>query len=99
VHVTGPLVAAGRLDDYLELASAGLNTIQIDLKDENGEVGFTEAPSLARRIGAAQDFFEARKVARKIHDAGLYLIGRIVVFEDLEGNRWDLLGPVPAAGA
>jgi hypothetical protein len=21
--------------------------------------------------------------------------GRIVVFEDLEGNRWDLLGPAP----
>ena len=24
--------------------------------------------------------------------------GRIVVFEDLEGNRWDLLGPAPADG-
>jgi predicted enzyme related to lactoylglutathione lyase len=21
--------------------------------------------------------------------------GRVVVFEDLEGNRWDLLGPAP----
>jgi predicted enzyme related to lactoylglutathione lyase len=24
--------------------------------------------------------------------------GRIVVFEDFEGNRWDLLGPAPAGG-
>lgn len=92
VHVTGPLVAAGKLDDYIALKDAGLNTLQIDLKDESGDVGLTQAPALADKIGASRDYFDARKVARKAHEAGLYVIGRIVVFEDpkLAEGRPDL---------
>jgi hypothetical protein len=38
---------------------------------------------LAREIGAqASRYYNAQKAARKIHDAGLYLIGRVVVFQD-----------------
>lgn len=82
VHVTGPLIATGRLDSYIALSDSGLNTLQVDLKDESGDVMFTQAPALAREIGAARDFYDARKLARKVHAAGLYLIGRVVVFAD-----------------
>jgi hypothetical protein len=82
IHVTMSLASLrGKLDEYL--AIPGLNTIELDVKDENGQVGFPmPAGSLARRIGAARPYYSARVVAEKAHAAGVYLIGRVVAFED-----------------
>ena len=38
--------------------------------------------TLARRIGSAKRYYDAGRAVAKIHAAGLYLIGRIVTFED-----------------
>ena len=84
VHVTMSLVSAGKLDEYLALRSSGLNTLEVDVKDESGEIAFASpryAP-LAVRIGAAKSYYEPRALVRKIHARGVYLIGRVVVFED-----------------
>jgi hypothetical protein len=92
VHVTAPLASLeGKLDQYLSLA--GLTALELDVKDENGEVGFTrQAPPLAREIGAAKAFYNPVKAARAAEAAGVYLIGRIVVFQDpiLAGQRTQL---------
>jgi hypothetical protein len=82
VHVTGPLVAAGKLGSYIALARNGLNTLEVDVKDETGDVAIAPAPALARELGAAKGYYDARRLARRVHAAGLYLIGRIVVFQD-----------------
>jgi hypothetical protein len=84
IHVTMALASLdGKLADYLKLVSAGMNTIELDVKDENGEVGFvTSAVPLAREVGAARPYYRPREVARAIHAKGVYLIGRVVVFED-----------------
>jgi hypothetical protein len=100
VHVTAPLASIpGKLDEYIAMAADGLNTIQLDVKDENGEIGFRSSElELARKIGAAQAYYRPREVARKVHDAGLYLIGRIVVFQDprAASARPDLAIQTPA---
>ena len=84
VHVTMALASLdGKLEEYLELTDEGLNTIQLDVKDENGEVGFVpSAVPLASQVGAARPYYRPREVARLIHAKGVYLIGRVVVFED-----------------
>src|SRR5262245_60238635 len=44
VHVTEGLASLpGKLDEYLGLTKQGLNTIELDVKDENGYVGFISA--------------------------------------------------------
>ena len=61
----------------------GLNTIQLDVKDENGEIGFVpSAVPLATKVSAARPYYRPRQVARMTHAKGVYLIGRVVVFED-----------------
>jgi hypothetical protein len=71
------------VENYIALRAYGLNAIELDVKDENGYVGFVDgAPALARKIGAARPYYPARATAALVHDAGLYLIGRVVVFED-----------------
>jgi hypothetical protein len=85
VHVTMGLASLpGKLDEYLDLERDGLTALELDVKDENGEIGFiTKAtPRLAVSIGAARDYYDARATARRVHDRGIYLVGRIVVFED-----------------
>jgi hypothetical protein len=84
VHVTMALASVpGKIDEYLSLTKHGLNTLELDVKDENGEVGFRKPKvALAREVDAAEDYYDPVEVAQKAHAAGVYLIGRIVCFED-----------------
>jgi hypothetical protein len=84
VHVTMGLASLpGKFDEYLDLERDGLTAVELDVKDENGEVGFiTRSVPLAVSIGAARDYYEARDVVRRAHQRGVYLVGRVVVFED-----------------
>ena len=66
IHVTMALASLdGKLQEYLELVDDGLNTIELDVKDENGEIGFvTSAVPLAREVGAARPYYQPREAAR-----------------------------------
>ncbi len=92
IHVTPALASdSTKIDEYL--AIPGLNTLQVDIKDENGEVGFLMPNgTLARKIGAAKGYYKAGQLAGKTRAAGVYLVGRIVTFEDpiLSQKRPDL---------
>jgi hypothetical protein len=83
VHVTMALAGIpGKLDEYIAMKADRLNTIQLDIKDENGDVGFSVDVPLARKVGAAKRYYDAQLAVSKIHAAGLYLVGRVVTFED-----------------
>src|SRR3954453_14856040 len=92
VHVTMALASLrGKLLRYL--TTPGLNRIELDVKDENGKVGFVPSTvPLARRTGAAGPYYKAKWAARLAHAKGIYLIGRVVTFEDpvLSEQRPDL---------
>ena len=93
VHVTVALAGIpGKLDQYIAMKTKGLNTIEVDVKDENGDIGFRANVPLARQVGSAKDYYDPQRVVTKIHAAGLYLIGRVVTFEDpvLSEQRPDL---------
>jgi hypothetical protein len=90
VHVTVALAGIpGKLEEYIAMKSSGLNTIELDVKDENGDIGFPVNVPLARQVGAAKRYYNVRQAVSKAHAAGLYLIGRVVTFQD----------PLLAAGA
>jgi len=94
VHVTGALASLdGKLEEYIGLTKNGLNTIELDVKDEGGEIGFTPiGVPLARKAGGVRDYYKPQQVARLAHRKGVYLIGRVVVFQDpyLASARPDL---------
>ncbi len=84
IHVTMGLASLpDKLGQYLELERDGLTALELDVKDEHGQIGFTpQSVPLAREVGAARDFYAPRAAARLVHEHGVYLIGRVVVFED-----------------
>jgi hypothetical protein len=85
VHLTMGLASVeGKLSEYLALRAYGLNTLELDVKDENGSIGFTSPnlPQLARDVGAAGLHYDGSGAARAAEEAGVYLIGRVVAFAD-----------------
>lgn len=94
IHVTGALMTLkGRYAEYLGYTKHGLNTIELDVKDEGGIVNFIPAGvPLALESGAARPYYKPREAVAKAHDKGVYLIGRVVVFQDpvLASHRPDL---------
>ena len=92
VHVTMALASIpGKLAEYASIL--GLNTIELDVKDENGEVAFHRlAPPMARRVGSAMRYYDPKKATAYLHKQGIYVIGRVVCFEDpiLSEKRTDL---------
>jgi hypothetical protein len=102
VHVTGALASLpGKLRQYMGYTKFGLNTIELDVKDEGGIVNFVpSAVPLAQRIGASRSNFKPREVTRLARNHDVYLIGRVVVFQDpvLARARPDLAIRTPDGG-
>ena len=55
----------------MKLRSSGLNTIELDVKDENGELGFVPSSvPLATRVGAAKPYYKPRQAVRLARNTG-----------------------------
>jgi hypothetical protein len=79
-------------EPILALARRGLiNAVQLDIKDEGGEVGYSSAVPLAVASGAARGHYDAAAALDELHGLGVRVIGRIVCFLDptLASWAWD----------
>jgi hypothetical protein len=93
VHMTA---ISWRVDELREpvlamLRAGQINTIELDLKDESGVVGYDSKIPLANEIGAVKPEYEIKDAVKQIHDLGGRVIGRIVAFRDpiLARYAWD----------
>jgi hypothetical protein len=59
-----------------------LNAIVVDLKDSTGDVFYDTNVQLAHDIGAVHPAFEVKPLLDLLHQHKIYVIARIVVFED-----------------
>ncbi|TQM26288.1 hypothetical protein FB390_6474 [Nocardia bhagyanarayanae] len=90
VHVTAHAWShEGLREGVLDLARSGrIDTVQLDIKDEDGVVGYDSQMPLARESGAATAIYDARAALTQLHDMGLRVIGRIVAFRDPTLAEW-----------
>jgi hypothetical protein len=76
-------------EPILQLAREGrIDTIELDLKDESGEVGFDSRHPLANQVGAVKGYYQVEKALAEIHGLGLRAVGRIVAFRDPVLASW-----------
>jgi hypothetical protein len=59
-----------------------INTVELDLKDESGIVGFDAAIPLGRQIGSVHDIYDLGSAIKTLHKDGVMVVGRIVAFRD-----------------
>jgi hypothetical protein len=76
--------ASGRyLDEHIAfLKRHGLNSMVVDCKEDYGVVAYDTRLEWPKRIGAVKPYFKIDELVAKAHAAGIYLIGRILVFRD-----------------
>ncbi|MFE3541538.1 putative glycoside hydrolase [Nocardia sp. NPDC059177] len=90
VHVTAHAWShEGLREAVLDLAREGrIDTVQLDIKDEDGVVGYDSQVPLARETGAVAAIYDAPSALRQLHDMGLRVVGRIVAFRDPTVAAW-----------
>lgn len=83
-HITAAGWSAAEVrEPFLELVDRGvINTVQLDIKDESGLLGYDSQVPLARQIGAIEAHYDARQALETLHAKGVRVIGRIVAFRD-----------------
>jgi hypothetical protein len=68
-----------------------LDTVQLDIKDEDGNVGYDSQVPLAKEAGTtAHKSYDIAEAVKTIHDAGAKVVGRIVAFRDPRLGKWAL---------
>jgi len=84
VHVTAYAWADEDLrEGVLALVRAHkINAVELDLKDESGEVGWPSGVPLARQMGAQLDIYDLDRAVDDLHAQGVRVIGRLVCFRD-----------------
>ena len=59
-----------------------INTVELDLKDESGVIGFDANVPYGQKIGAVQDIYDLPAAVRLLHSKGVRVVGRLVCFRD-----------------
>src|SRR5690606_19295942 len=90
VHVTAHAWSYGPMREaVLDLArQKRIDTVQLDIKDEDGVVGYASTVPLARSTGAATPIYEAKAALRQLHDMGVQVVSRIVALRDPALAEW-----------
>jgi hypothetical protein len=84
VHVTAYAWADETLRAGIEalIRERRINAVELDLKDEAGEVGWNPPVPLARQMGSALDVYDLEAAIDELHSRGIRVIGRLVCFRD-----------------
>ncbi|PKM41727.1 MAG: hypothetical protein CVV03_11790 [Firmicutes bacterium HGW-Firmicutes-8] len=84
VHVTFCYASSkARMDTIFALADKKkLNTVQLDVKDESGRIGYLSQVKMAREIGSGRKMMPIRELLADFKKRGIYSIARIVIFRD-----------------
>jgi hypothetical protein len=90
LHVTAAAWGYEPLRQHvLSMVDAGLvSVVELDLKDENGVVGYDSEVEAASAAGAVRPEYDLEDALELLHDRGVRVIGRIVAFRDPVLAEW-----------
>jgi hypothetical protein len=85
IYLTGNSAGGSRFDTLLDLIdTTDLNTMVIDIKDDNGNLTFTPEKGSPYEKFSNNYIDDPKKMMDKLEEKGVYPIARIVVFKDTE---------------
>jgi hypothetical protein len=84
LYLTGWTVGSNdKVNHYVQLANeTEINAYVVDIKDDDGFVGYESQLAEVRNNGAYKKKYNADNVLKAFHDNGIYVIGRLVAFKD-----------------
>ncbi len=90
VHATFWAWATPELRDPIDamIEDGQINSLQLDLKDEGGHLGYDSQVPLAQEVGAGIGPLDLEQVVADLHARDVAVIGRIVAFADPTLASW-----------
>jgi hypothetical protein len=90
VHMTSLAWAYDKLrQPVLELAKQHkIDTVELDIKDEDGVIGYNSRVPLAQQAGAGSKIYDLKATIDELHKANIRVVGRIVAFRDPKLAQW-----------
>jgi hypothetical protein len=90
VHMTALAWAYEKLrTPVLDLAKQHkIDTVELDLKDEDGVIGYESQVPMAVQAGAPSKTYDLKQSIDDLHKANVRVVGRIVVFRDPKLAQW-----------
>lgn len=85
LYLTNATIANPKqVEHFIDLANkTEINTYVIDIKDNSGIVAFAMPDmALVKEIRSVRNIYDPVKMVQKLHDNHIYVIGRIVCFDD-----------------
>lgn len=84
LHITGWTPQNSEVwSGLLDLAdTTEINSLVVDLKDESGRVYYPSAVPLAEEVDATREFYQLGDLVQEVEQHDLYMIGRVVTFQD-----------------
>lgn len=84
LYLTGWTVGnMANVKHYVDLAnSTEINTYVVDIKDDDGLVGYESSVPAVKEIKAWESKYDVDKVIKAFHDNNIHVIGRVVCFKD-----------------
>lgn len=90
VYVNPAWTSGEKLDQHLDMLDKhGMDTVVVDMKDDFGRITFDAENTIAGSVGSVASLFDLDELLTKAHDAGIYVVGRIVVFQDPKLYAYD----------
>lgn len=84
IYVSGPMAGSSNLDDLIELIdSTELNTVVIDVKNDDGQVTYNMDIEAVRETDACVNYIsDISELIYTLKEHNIYVIARIVCFKD-----------------
>ena len=94
IYVSGPMAGSSNFDSLIELLdSTQLNTVVIDVKNDDGQVTYNMDLDAVKETGACVEYIkDIDKLISTLKEHNIHTIARVVCFKDpiLAENRQDL---------
>lgn len=84
IYVTGPVAGSDKINELIDLVKeTELNSMVIDIKNDNGEITYKMEHDLVQEINAGTNYIKDIKgLIKELKEQDIYLIARIVAFKD-----------------
>lgn len=89
IYLRSDSVSGQKFDTHLKfLKKYGFNSIVVDFKDDSGYVTYDTKLAMPHEAGAVRANIKIEKFMQKVKENGIYVIARVVVFQDPRLHRF-----------
>jgi hypothetical protein len=89
IYLRSDSVSGTRFDTHLKfLKKYGFNALVVDFKDDSGYITYDTKLAMPHEAGAVRANIKMEQFMKKVKENGLYVIARVVVFQDPRLHRF-----------